>query len=69
MSGAGEKLLFAQGYMILAPGVSRTGDVTMRHQQLRMFLLTELRQQTVLSGAGRPHQPDQLSHTQNTLFP
>ncbi|MNN76282.1 hypothetical protein D3C81_1926480 [compost metagenome] len=69
LSGAGKKLLFAQRNMVFIPGVGGPGNVTMRHQQLRLFLLAEFGQQAVLTGAGRPHQPDQFSHSQNTLFP
>ncbi len=47
--------------MILAARVKRAGNVTMRHQQLRVLALAQRRQQAVFTGAGRAHQPNQFS--------
>ena len=59
--GAGKEFMFAEGDMILAARVKRAGNVTMRHQQLRVLALAQRRQQAVFTGAGRAHQPNQFS--------
>ncbi len=59
--GAGKKLMFAEGDMILAARVKRAGYVTMGHQQLRVLALAQRRQQAIFTGAGGAHQPNQFS--------
>ena len=59
--GAGKKFMFAEGDMVFVTGVKGPGNVTMRHQQLRVLALAQRRQQAVFPGAGGAHQPDQFS--------
>ncbi len=67
--GAGKKLMFAEGDMILAARVKRAGYVTMGHQQLRVLALAQRRQQAIFTGAGGAHQPNQFSGIKRPSFP
>ncbi len=66
--GAGKKLMFAEGDMILAARVKRAGYVTMGHQQLRVLALAQRRQQAIFTGAGGAHQPNQFSGIKRPSF-
>ncbi|MNC68151.1 hypothetical protein D3C75_1187160 [compost metagenome] len=65
---AAEKLLFAQGDMVLAASIGRAGDVTVRHQRPGTGGCPQPFEQAVLACSGWAHQVDEIGH-QNTCLP
>ncbi|MNP50109.1 hypothetical protein D3C76_1443520 [compost metagenome] len=65
---AAQKFGFTERNMVLAAGVCRPGDITVRHQRRTVGMGAQGGQQAVFPGPGRPHQIDKLCH-QNTCLP